>query len=105
MSSEDNVKNVTLIPAYPGFYVLEAWRDGTGFSRDPVIAWQMAVGDYPFPVTIDGVHDIHSDSGIENPDGHIAIPGDRYFDSVEKWFEYAKDRLVEKNARATRPKP
>ena len=81
----------TIIPAQPGWNVLEPLTDETGkvisFFRQPIIAWRVETQesqrtekrfDIPHPVTIESVND---DALIERPDGIIVALEDRWFES------------------------
>ncbi len=116
----DRMKDrIDIIPAEPGFYVLEVCVNATTiehYSRAPIVAWRIVTEEGrtphskavekwyssdPFPITPQGDygHDNWSNANcaILCPDGHVEIPYLASFDNVKAWMSsYLKERKASK---------
>lgn len=94
---------VTIVPAQPGWTVLEAVRregEVIGFYRYPIVAWLVEAyppekpghGDYrtfAFPVTTDEVEDKKI---TRAPNGNVIIRNEARFDNEAQAIEYLDTR-------------
>lgn len=101
-----------VIPAYPGFEVLQPWRDReaneTGVWRIPVIGWKTDELSLE-PITADEDFQMHDNSSIRYPDGQIIIPFDRTYPNEEEWLKeiervFERQRLDEEQEKITTEK-
>lgn len=101
MSKWYETVSVTIVPASPGWFVLDPVQDEDGqvreFHREPVIAWRIELGrserrgyfTMVNPVTVEHVPD--AGEIMQRPDGRIAFAVDRDFHDEEEALAYATE--------------
>lgn len=92
-----SVESRQVVPALPGFYVLDAVTGSDGkvesFAREPIVAWVVIVRSkgewdtsaFSMPVTIDACDDA---GPILYPDGTVHAVGDQVWVSEEQALEH-----------------
>ena len=98
---------MTIIPALPGYFVLDFCEDFDSTIIDievfksPVIAWRIDTSDkdyiYPHPITLDP---LMRELAILRPDGCVEGAGD-VWPNLEAWADERRSRLKERHTRAT----
>lgn len=95
-------ESVTMIPAGPGFDVLE--YHGDTWESVPVVAWAVHTDEEEYahvaPVTYDAVISFDDPRPVCAPDGSVRLAGISYFPTIAHWFA-----AMQKDDRSLTAKP
>lgn len=96
-------KQIDIIPAEPGFWLLEACSNATAvehYSKTAIVAWRVVTqiddlgnSDFDYrsnadPITYEVIATWRGyETAILHPDGSVAIPSTAYFGDIEEWMK------------------
>lgn len=100
----------TIIPAQPGFNIVEALDcgEGIGFTLYPIVAWRIEDGCEFFPLCADdhasgsaeaAIRRSANDCAVLSPDGRVIAQGNCEYDTLEDFKEAVMKKLRDDAAR------
>jgi hypothetical protein len=77
----------TAIPALPGTYLINAWRQGDSIAvlREPIVGWSVSANEGVEAVTASGIREIDHKFAVLHADGKVQdLLG--YHEDYDQWF-------------------
>jgi hypothetical protein len=90
--------NVTVLRARPGYRTIHKWDSSWEVASTDVIAWRVetntsadgSLSSEPFPIDVFGDPPAGF-AGFVDPEGRVALAGERFFASFKEFLEHAAD--------------